>query len=248
MRHTTRYARPLVGALGFILLFCSPASAQFGEPPCKFDTTPKAKSAKVHLVRAFSACGGSTTFPSPNTENSLNTDACVPPTPMSIFQFGPKGDCSFKSQLKSVFDQPIDGGKKNACFPDDSVASCAIITASVKCRDIRNEDGTLIDEDSLLDEGDWGFEVKFRATGNERANDRALTFIDFPLNWRFPPAKKGQLKGKFSAHEALFKLLGFGSAPSPCAQFEILDVLIRNRSDANYGIFARQGLSASYGN
>ncbi len=251
MSHWTQYARRFVGALVVILLFTpasSSASGQNGDPPCTFDTSAKAKSGKTNFVRAFAACGGSITFPSPNSFIAATlTDACAPATPLSVFQFGPKGACSVKSKLKTFFNQQIAVDEANACFPDDSVPSCSVITTKAKCQDIRNADGTtLINETAdQAGKGGWKLTAFARATFDDRLGGGAITSIDFPVTFRFPPAKKDRLKAKFNANAALFDLLGFGSALPPCTQFETLDVAIL---DSNFSPFARRGLDAGPGN
>jgi len=218
-----------------------------GAPPCSYDSTAKAKALKTPMIRAFAACGGSTTYPAPNSFlGATNTDACAPSVPLSSFLYGPKGACSLKIGSKEFSAQPVGGGSANKCFPDDSQNACNVTTLKAICKDVREADGvTLLDEDQSQPEGAWKLNTFTRGTLDDRVNGGAHTAIDFPVTFKFPPAKKGKLIGKFNANSALFDLLGFGSALPQCSNLELLSIVV---SDSNSSPFAAIGVGSGGGN
>ncbi len=160
--------------------------------------------------------------------------------------YGPKGACSIKIGEKVATAQPVGGGTANKCFPDDSQDECNLTSLKVKCKDVRESDTTtLIQEDQSQPEGLWKLNTFTRATLDDRVNGGAHTAIDFPVSFKFPPAKKGGLKGSFQANSALFDLLGFGSALPQCSSLELLSIVI---SDANSSPFGAMGVSSGGGN
>jgi len=237
------------------------------------------------MVRAFAACGGSTTFVAPNSFlGATLTDACTPVAPLSSFLYGPKGACSVKIGSKEFSAQPVGGGSSNKCFPDDSQNACNVTTLKATCKDIREANGdTLLQEDQSQPEGGWKLNTFTRGTLDDRVNSGiggtcdpadsgprggfacnssidcgggtcvkpagpvtgAHTAIDFPVSFKFAPAKKGTLKGKFNANSALFDLLGFGSALPQCSNLELLSIVV---SDSNSSPFASMGVGSGGGN
>ncbi len=218
-----------------------------GAPPCSYDSSAKAKALKTPLIRAFAACGGSTTYPAPNSFlGATLTDACFPAVPLSGFLYGPKGACSLKIGSKEFSAQTVGGGSSNKCFPDDSQNACNVTTLKATCKDVREADGvTLLTEDQSQPEGGWKLNTFTRGTLDDRVNGGGHTAIDFPVSFSFPPAKKGTLKGKFNANSALFDLLGFGSALPQCSNLELLSIVV---SDSTASPFASMGVSSGGGN
>ncbi len=231
-----------VGALGLIAGSAIADTSPNGDPPCTYDTAAKAKTLKTAMVRAYAACGGSSTYPSPNSLlGATNTDACAPSAPLSDRLYGPKGACSFG--VKAGLDLlQTPGDAKNRCFPDTSVTSCGTADVKAKCKDVRESDGaTLIQEDQALPEGGWKLNTFTRGTLDDRVNGGAHTAIDFPVTFKFGPANKGGLKLKDDSNKALFDLLGFGSALPPCMSLELLSISI---VDPDTQVFAVMGVSA----
>ncbi len=193
--------------VGLLTLGLLPVSAA---AQCDFDAPAKARGLKSDMVRAFVPCGTGITFPSPNTAGSSGTPGCTPPTTYSDYQFGPKGKCSVQASNK------IESPCKNG-FPP----VCSNPTFKSRCSDITTADGVT----AISGQG-WALNTLHRVTLNDRATGDQ-TVVDFPNQFAFPPANRGNLKVKADINS--FWNLLFGP-PQPgfatCASIELISIKI----------------------
>jgi hypothetical protein len=210
-------------ALGFGVSIANAAAV-----PCvvAYEHPVKAAQFKANLVQAFVSCGSD---PGQNTPNASTeggtTPTCYPAetlnekagSPTSGWHWGPKAaaSISFKS------------GKNKVTGGINTDPNAVDLYIAIKANDIRNGAGNLVS-------GPQGkVSALSRATLIDRAEDKLMTVIDFPTQFKVT-TDKGKISRKITA-TTILNLLNNPALPA-CTTIELIQVILKDANSNAFGV------------
>jgi len=216
-----------VATVGGILALAWITIPAVARAQCAFNGPTKAGLIKSSLVRHYATCP-SETFPAPNTSSNTDTPGCAPPYPSSVYQFGPKGSCTF--QMKTKLEDPC---------PDGCPDPCMRFRYKLKCTDVRDASSEPIAAGGTGT--GWSLTQVFRATLDDAVRGD-MTIVEIPTSVNVPAGDHGKLSMNVDPVDTGLLPFFFGcpAHPPACSSFQLQSLALR---DPGGNIFAVLGSS-----
>jgi len=199
---------------------------------CSVALPSKALGTRIHLVRAYAECP-SPPIVAPNTSTVDGIPACVDgtgfPLPLSVFEFGKDGHCSFKAKAY---------GEAGGCKGDAGAPDCLHASIKLLCADVVDDVGDPIKP--AADE--WKVRLGLRATFDDRVADQTMT-TDLSVEIGNRPNKPGKVVAEADLASLLAAMFGSGGSLPLCSSVEITNVEVIDDSGALFAVpghFAKQ--------